>query len=301
LRRLAQLPGVFAAVSATARRSRLVHLRSPGHFALAGALFCRLSGRPTLTKWAGENGPFPGERLPSRFQRWLEGIPSRRHPVLVYGPARRPHQVEFLPALMTRQELARAEELARPRTWRPPWRLLSVARLERVKGLDLALAGLALLRRRRPDLDWRYEIVGDGPMRADLAALASAGGIADRVAFDGAQPFSAVQKKYAESHIVIMPGVKEGWPKVVAEAWAHGALPVAASAGIVPWLLAGGERGVIFPPTPEGLAGELERLLAEPAALERLARRGSGEARALSLEDFQDRLEEVIAGRCGLR
>jgi glycosyltransferase involved in cell wall biosynthesis len=300
LKRLAQLPGVFAAARRTARRSRLLHLRSPGHFALAGALLCRLSGRATLSKWAGENGPFPGERLPSRFQRWLEGIPSRRHPVLVYGPSRKTHQIEFLPALMTGPELARAAELSRSRLWQPPWQLLSVARLERVKNLELAIRGLGLLRRRRPELDWRYVIVGDGPLRAQLALLAQVEGIADRVRFDGARAFSEVQARYAEAHVVIMPGVKEGWPKVIAEAWAHGALALAASAGIVPWILAEGKRGVAFPAAPEGLAGAVEALLADPSRMEALAREASQAARGISLEDFRDRLEQVISERCGL-
>jgi glycosyltransferase involved in cell wall biosynthesis len=100
--------------------------------------------------------------------------------------------------------------------------------------------------------------------------------------------------------VVIMPGVKEGWPKAIAEAWAHGAVPVAAAAGLVPWILDGGRGGVVFPPTPEGLAEELHRLLSQPARVRQLSAVGPGLAAELSLEAFRARLEEVLVSHCGL-
>jgi glycosyltransferase involved in cell wall biosynthesis len=301
LRRLARLFPLAAAVNRSIRRADLVHLRSPGHVALVGAVLVRLARRRSLTKWAGENGPFVGERFPSRLERWIQNsTPSARHPMLVYGPAKLPHQIEFFPALMSRAELSRAAELSRRRRWEAPWRLLSVARLERVKGLDLALRGLALLRRRKPELSWIYAIIGEGPARRELETLARDEGIADSVRFEGAKSFAQAQEDYAQAHLVLMPGVKEGWPKVIAEAWAHGAIPVAAAAGIVPHLLTDARSGVAFAPDPASLAQELSALLEEPQALPDLARHNRGRADALSLESFRESLERVLEQRCGL-
>jgi glycosyltransferase involved in cell wall biosynthesis len=300
-RRLQQLPGVMFAALRAIRGSGFVHLRSPGHFGLIGAVLVRLLRRPSLTKWAGENGSYPGERLPSRLERLFQGIPSDRHPVLVYGPAKRPHQISFLPALMSGAELEAARELAALRRWEPPWRILAVGRLEPVKNMHLVLEGLAEFRRRRADLPWLFTLVGDGSARQDLEARAAAAGLADRVRFTGSLPFREVQRHYAAAHVAIMPGTKEGWPKIIAEAWAHGAVPIAASAGLVPWLLREEGSGRAVPPTADGLATALEALLADPAALEAISRGLYRFAEGLSLEQFRVRLRDVLVSRCGLR
>ena len=300
LQRLSQVPGMIAAVLGTIRGSDVILLRSPMHFSLVGAACVRLLGRPSITKWAGLFGAFRGERFTEKAQRWIESRSGGRNVVLVYGPAAQPHVVSFLPALMSGDELKRGRELAASRIAPPPWRVLSVGRLYWDKGFDLALRGVAELRRRRPDLDLSYTLVGDGPERDALHALASTLGLERCVVFAGALPFDEVQPRYAESHVALMPGVMEGWPKVIAEAWAHGALPVAASAGLAPWILKEAGAGVLFEPTPAGLASALARILdgeVQADSPERLMER----ARGLSLEAFRDRLVEVLRDRFGLQ
>ena len=299
LRRLSRVPGLFAAAIRGIARADLTLLRSPAHFALVGALLCRATGRPSITKWAGENGAYPGERLPSRADRGLQAIPSGRHPVLVYGPARRPHQISFLPALMTAEELRRARELSAVRRSAPPWRILSVGRLTPVKGFDLAIRGLAALLRDHPSLPWSYTLVGDGESRLELERLAVTSGIAERITFTGALSFHDVQTLYASSHVALMPGVKEGWPKVIAEAWAHGVVPVAAAAGLVPWILREKDAGVLFEPTAEGLAAAVARVLSDPAAWSAHAGRMPRRAEEFSLDEFGRRLRQVLVDRFG--
>jgi glycosyltransferase involved in cell wall biosynthesis len=98
---------------------------------------------------------------------------------------------------------------------------------------------------------------------------------------------------------VIMPGVMEGWPKTIPEAWAHGAVPLGAAAGIVPWMMEGKHAGGTFPATPDGLADAVARLLADPARLRAMSARAFDDATDLSLENFARRLEAVLQQRCG--
>jgi glycosyltransferase involved in cell wall biosynthesis len=97
-----------------------------------------------------------------------------------------------------------------------------------------------------------------------------------------------------------MPGTKEGWPKIIAEAWAHGAVPVAARAGLVPWILRNPAAGIQFEPTPRGLSDALHDLLHQPARVQSLAAGLFPFAAELSLDQFKVRLEKVLIETCGL-
>lgn len=299
-RRLTQLPGLTRAARRTIKENDFILLRSPGHFGLVGAALVRLMRRPSLTKWAGENGAFKGERIPSRIERVLQSKPNSLHPVLVYGDEKQPHQVSFMPALMTGEELDQARVLASSKSWNGSFKMLSVGVLEPVKGFDLAVKALGQLRVSHAELNWTYTVIGDGSMRRDLEALAYESGIGDRIVFTGALPFSEVQKHYADSHLAIMPGTKEGWPKVIAEAWAHGTIPVASAAGIVPLILKDENAGVTFEPTPAALANTLYRLASARERLQEISQSLQRKAEQMSLDSFRANLEKVLIERCGL-
>ncbi len=294
LRRLMQLPTLALTILKFVRECDFVLVRSPGHPAIFGNLAVRLTGKPAVTKWAGLFAAYPEERGPARFERKLAGSGILRHPILIYGPPQRKNHVSFFPALMTEAELAEAAAMGAHKPDDGEWKLMSVGKLIPVKGYDLALRGLGELRRAHPELKWRYTLVGEGRQRAELEALAAECGIADRVEFTGALAFSDVQRLYGASHVAIMPGVQEGWPKVIAEAWAHRAVPVAASAGLVPWILNDPGAGVLFDPTPEALSERLAALLTDPNRLKTMAEGGPRRAVDLSLEAFSRGIEDVI-------
>jgi glycosyltransferase involved in cell wall biosynthesis len=299
VKRFLRLPTLATALYRLIRSSDLVLLRSPGHPALLGRLIADTLGTPHITKWAGWFGSYPGERLPSRLERRL--IERSRWPILVYGPTERPNMVSFLPALMSNAEIKRARELATQRSWTLPWQLLSVGTLSPEKGFDLAFAGLARLREINPQLSWRYTLVGDGRQAESLRSTAERFHLNKHVTFAGALSFEAACQHYAKAHVLIMPGIFEGWPKTIAEAWAHGAVPVAAAGGLVPWIIEGKGAGITFDPTPGALAAALNALLSNPAAMQEMSRAGPPLLADLSLESFATRLEHVLVDGCGLR
>ncbi len=300
-RRLFRLPGLIWECRKTILESDFVFLRSPSHFGLVGAVLVRLMKRGSITKWAGENAAYAGERIPSRLNRIIEALPSRRHFTLVYGEPRRPHHISFLPALMTVEELALGRRISGNRVWEPPWKILCVGRLSRPKNFELAIRGLGELKHRSPEIPWTFTMVGEGVERQNLQDLVTQYDIADRVTFTGALSFTEVQSYYGAAHVVIMPGVKEGWPKIIAESWAHGAIPVAARAGLVPWILKEESSGVVFDPAPEALAAALSRLLSDPSRLPAMSQQMYSYAGEISLEQFKRHLEAVLIERCGLQ
>lgn len=74
-------------------------------------------------------------------------------------------------------------------------------------------------------------VVGDGPDRAQLEAMAHESGSGSRVRFAGSQPRSSVRSYYQAADVFLNPSYVEGFPRVIVEAMAS-ALPVlATSAG----------------------------------------------------------------------
>lgn len=99
--------------------------------------------------------------------------------------------------------------------------ILSVGRLYPQKGIDLLLRAFANIAHEY--LDWRLEIVGDGPLRGDLTRLADDLNIAHAVTFAGI--VQDVGPYYSKASIFVLPSHYEGTPNVLLEAMSAG-LPV---------------------------------------------------------------------------
>lgn len=104
-----------------------------------------------------------------------------------------------------------------------PLRAAFVGRLVPYKGADMAInAALPFLKSGQ----MTYDIVGDGPMRAELEALVLEQGIGAAVRFHGHQPHEKVQEVLSNAHILLFPSVREFGGGVVLEAMALGVVPV---------------------------------------------------------------------------
>jgi glycosyltransferase involved in cell wall biosynthesis len=81
-----------------------------------------------------------------------------------------------------------------------------VARLERDKGIQIALGALRRVSRTLPGA--RLRVVGDGSYRHQLEALSTAYGIRDRVEFTGTLPFERISEGYAGAAVVLNPRLR---------------------------------------------------------------------------------------------
>jgi glycosyltransferase involved in cell wall biosynthesis len=155
----------------------------------------------------------------------------------------------------------------------------TVAALRPEKNLSRLLHAFALVRRDRPA---RLVIVGDGPERPGLEALAATLGLAEAIKFTGhmAEPQSA----YRGFDVFALSSDTEQMPLSVLEAMASG-LPVAATdVGDVAAMLADENRPFVTAPDPAALAAALAALLDAPDL-----RRTVGAAnRARAVRDFDE-------------
>lgn len=126
--------------------------------------------------------------------------------------------------------------------------MLTVARLLPHKGQDVALRALALLAAREPKL--RYMIIGSGPHREALGALAEALGVADRVHFLNAVPDADLPALYNVADVYVGPsrnsdGHVEGFGLSFVEASACGVPVVAGRYAGAPEAVNDGETGIL--------------------------------------------------------
>lgn len=181
------------------------------------------------------------------------------------------------------------------RDGRQPHRLLSVGRLDAIKGFDVLLPALAILRDR--GVPFESMVIGEGEERASLEALRQELGLADRVTFVGARPQTEVREAMAESTLMVMPcvvtpeGNADGIPNVLTEAMAAGLPVISTRVSGIPELIDDRVSGrLVDQRDPVALADAIAALLADPAARDAYAKAG----RAKVEREFDVRIE---AGR----
>jgi glycosyltransferase involved in cell wall biosynthesis len=162
--------------------------------------------------------------------------------------------------------------------------MICVGRLSPEKGQTGLLRAFAKLRARRPELMLR--LVGDGPDRMSLEALAKELGLTDAVTFAGRLPEEETLAEIARSDLLVLPSFMEGLPIVLMEAMAVGVPVIASRVAGIPELVEDGETGLLFTPSDwDELASRIDFLLGDEAQRTRLTEK----AKAKVASEFDTR------------
>jgi sugar transferase (PEP-CTERM/EpsH1 system associated) len=152
----------------------------------------------------------------------------------------------------------------------------TVGRLVPVK--DQATLIRAIARLRSQSVDATLFIAGDGPLRGELEALASAERIAPHVQFLGHRP--DVEAVLAALDIFVLCSLSEGLSNTILEAMASGVPVVSTSVGGADELVQPGVTGLLVPAAqPEALASALAILCASPVRRREMGDAGRTRAR----------------------
>lgn len=187
----------------------------------------------------------------------------------------------------------------------PPLRACFIGRLVPYKGPDMAIEAAApLLRAGQLVLD----VIGDGPMRADLEALVRQEGLDGAVTFHGNLPHEEVQRTAVGANLLVFPSIREFGGGVVLEAMALGVVPVVVDYG-GPGELVTDETGIRIPIGRRAeivatLRARLEGIVQDPAGLPAMAAaaRRRVETRftwARKAEQVRAVYDWVLSGRAG--
>ncbi len=147
-------------------------------------------------------------------------------------------------------------------------RILSVGRLVEFKGFDVLLDACAKL----PDRNFICEIIGEGPVRAELET---------RTQLSGERSQEYVLNAFANCDIFVLAarvdqrGASDVFPTVIAEAMTSAKPVVSTTVAGIPELVAHEETGLLVPPDdPDSLGKAILRLMRDKDLRERFGRAG---------------------------
>jgi len=188
--------------------------------------------------------------------------------------------------------------------------LLFVGRLERLKGVEVAIRALALLRDRNHD-DVRLLILGEDSKDGDegekdrLKAVAADVGVRDRVDFLGSVAHHELPYFYSAADVCVMPSYSESFGLVGLEAQASGRPVVGSDVSGLRSVIRDQVSGyLIAGHDPAEYAERIGRLLEDPELAQQMGRRGRLLAQRYSWTRTADRLRELfedVAGRAQIR
>jgi glycosyltransferase involved in cell wall biosynthesis len=181
-----------------------------------------------------------------------------------------------------------------------PPHIVCVGRLVEGKGFEHAVAALAVIARRVPDV--RLTIVGDGPVADDLDRQAAALGVDALVERTGHVSHDRVLDVIASGTLVMMPSHYEGLPLVAVEAAWMGRPVVAAHAPGLNEAVLDGETGLLVDPDAESLAAAALQLIGDGALALELGQNARRRAeREWALTSCVDRYESIYRRQLSLR
>lgn len=173
-------------------------------------------------------------------------------------------QLAWMPNFIPDETLAEIDAAPAPEGESPYF--LYFGRLSAEKGVDVLLRAFAqAIGDEKVPEGWRLEIVGDGPLRAELESLASDLGVSGRAGFLGFRGGAELRSLVKGARFSVVPSRWwENMPFSVVESLAAGTPVIGSRMGGIPELVTDGQTGFTF---ASGSVGELADLLRFAAQL----------------------------------
>lgn len=173
-----------------------------------------------------------------------------------------------------------------------PVTIVCAARLSSAKRIDVLLEALSMLR--ADSVLWRCQILGAGPLEAELRARANQLGLSELVTFVGY--VEDVRPHLRQADLFVLSSDKEGLPLALLEAMACGLPAIVTEVGGTGEVVVQNETGLLVRRgDAEGLARGIRQLLGNAGSREKMglaARRRIHEH--FEIEQAMQRLQSVI-------
>ena len=244
------------------------HGSKGGSFARLTGTALRLRGHRTIRIYCPHGGSlhFDARSLEGRVYFTLERVLERMTDGLVFVSdyERRSYEAKvghpIVPSVLAYNGL-RPEEFEPLEPTADAVDFLHVGMLREIKGTDVFLRALALLRDR--GVEARALIVGGGEERPAFEALARDLGLVDRVTFRDPMP---IREALASARVVVQPSRAESLPYVVLETLAAGVPLITTAVGGIPEIYQDHAERLLPSGDVEALAVAMRDHLRDPAA-----------------------------------
>jgi 1,2-diacylglycerol 3-alpha-glucosyltransferase len=250
--------------------------------------------------------PFPAEAvqnfLKNAVDRWLQDFMRRCQHIIIPSESMREILVaqyglkNNFTVIPTGIDLdsyhtADGERIRKKRRWDKDIVMISVGRLASEKNWDTLLRAAALVIQAIPH--FRLVLIGDGPDRKDLEALAKELGIRRRVTFTGSRPFSEVPSYMKAANLFGFASITETQGLATLEAMAAGLPVVAVDASGTRDILNHGQQGYLVENNAEALAAAVKKLLSNPERMKKFAHAAYKRAQSFNIENLTKSLLDV--------
>ncbi len=149
-----------------------------------------------------------------------------------------------------------------------PFKLLTIARLTRKKGVPTVLRAIRMLT--DEGFPIAHTLIGDGEDRKAILSLIGDLKLENIVRWIGTQPHEVVRDYYRHADLFVLGceiapnGDRDGIPNVILESMAMGVPVVISKVSAIPEVVDNEKTGLLVPPgQPEQLAGAIKRLLTD--------------------------------------
>lgn len=176
--------------------------------------------------------------------------------------------------------------------------LVWIGRMAPVKGLDTLIEAFDRLIQ-RGELARLY-LVGDGTLRAEIAANIARRGLGEHVTLAGSVPHDQLAPWFQAADATLLPSRSEGIPNVLLESLACGTPWIASRVGGIPEIACQDATRLVPPDSPAELADAIWRLLRDRPQVDDEARPGSLDQFAKQVADLAQSLTFSHPTRHGL-
>ena len=145
------------------------------------------------------------------------------------------------------------------------------------------------------DLDWKFIMLGDGPLQAEVEQEIALADMQDRFTLTGWVTPDDVTASFMDSDILFMPSIAEGLPIVGVQALAMGLAIVGSRVGGFIEIVEQGKNGYLF--SPENSAAmelELRKLISSPEMLLEFRRHSRESAQRFGINRVVDEYIQIF-------
>jgi glycosyltransferase involved in cell wall biosynthesis len=196
--------------------------------------------------------------------------------------------VEIIPNAVDLELFRPAEKFRSDRV-----RAVYIGRLASEKNLPFLLRAFSIAAARLPALE--LAIVGDGPQRSALEALARSLGIAERVSFLGERPHRELPALLSEYDLFLTASRTEVHPLSLIEAMAAGLPAVAIASPGISETVRDGANGLLSEDSPDDFAEKICRIVADRSLGRELSAGAAQTAQAFDIRSITRRHLEKFA------